>query len=100
MACCDPEFVEWAQQRGVVLQGVTPGLVDVGWRGVIANEPLQPGAAVMRVPGAVLMSVLSARADGALASVLERHPHLTSHQARLQDAWSDNVVLPCVVAQL
>jgi hypothetical protein len=80
---CSHEFLGWCEQNKVVVDGVRPGLVARGWRGVLAEQELSSDHAVMRVPERLLMSPLSAARDCALAPLLMRYDgHLTSHQVR------------------
>jgi hypothetical protein len=77
---CEPAYLHWCQQQGVVLRGVAPAFVAQGWRGIVATRRLAPGDTVARVPQALLMSVLSAReGDARLAEQLQDQ-QLSSHQ--------------------
>jgi hypothetical protein len=84
----DPAFLAWCQQHGVTTHGVQPGLVEAGWRGIIATQHIQPGTEVMRVPEQLLMSVMSARRDVQLSLLLQHH-QLSSNQVSVY-ATNDN----------
>ena len=78
---CSLEFLDWCLSDDVVVDGVRPGFVAKGWRGVLAEQDLPPDHAVMIVPERLLMSPFSAAKDVDLAPLLERYAgQLTSHQ--------------------
>nr|ADX78230.1 CIA6 [Chlamydomonas reinhardtii] len=68
----DPELLAWCRKHGVEFGGIQAAYVDEGWRGVVATRDLAPGDTVLRVPGRLLMTTRSARADPALAAALSR----------------------------
>lgn len=51
----DPAFASWCHARGVTFEGVTPGFVAEGWRGMVASRALSAGQVVLRVPASALL---------------------------------------------
>ncbi|KAG2448798.1 hypothetical protein HYH02_006149 [Chlamydomonas schloesseri] len=68
----EPELLAWCAKHGVEFGGIEAAYVSEGWRGIVATRALTPGEAVLRVPGRLLMTSRSARADPHLAAALAR----------------------------
>lgn len=81
-----PEFLSWCKSHGIASNGVAPGLVPQGWRGIVAVEDVTEGACIMCVPAQLLMSGDSALRDPVLAPLLSA-AQLSNHQVRPQQPY-------------
>jgi hypothetical protein len=96
---CEPAYLAWCQQHGITTHGVRPAFVTQGWRGVVSTQRLAAGDVIMRVPQALLLSVVAARRDPQLAAQLVQHQQLSSHQVRVDGCCTARVLLARLVQQ-
>eukprot|EP00236_Picocystis_salinarum_P004697 CAMPEP_0113925918 /NCGR_PEP_ID=MMETSP1159-20121227/3468_1 /TAXON_ID=88271 /ORGANISM="Picocystis salinarum" /LENGTH=424 /DNA_ID=CAMNT_0000926257 /DNA_START=157 /DNA_END=1432 /DNA_ORIENTATION=+ /assembly_acc=CAM_ASM_000767 len=70
-------MVEWGLERGIVMEGIRPAMVEQGHRGIVAQEKL--GKSDLALPKTMLMSVETARSDPDI-QIIEEQAKLHSRQ--------------------
>jgi len=82
----------WCQEHGARIHGIRASAVQHG-RGVVAERDLDAGQLILAVPGSLLMSGRSARADPELSAALRSCSGVTPVQVGLPVTASG--VQPC-----
>ena len=82
----------WCQEHGARIHGVRASSVQHG-RGIIAEHDLDAGELILAVPGSLLISGRSARADPELSAALNSYPGITPVQVRRSAPHSCPVML-------
>ncbi len=75
------DLTAWCQEHGARILGVRASSVQHG-RGIVAEHDLDAGQLILAVPGSLLMSGRSARADPQLSAALRCCSGLTPVQVR------------------
>ena len=82
----------WCERHGARIHGIRASIVQHG-RGIVADRELEAGEPILAVPGRLLMSGRSARAEPDLSAAFTACPGITPVQVRLPSLrWA---TFPC-----